>query len=69
MEVLIHVGVDTVSMNGEGFETYVDSGAKFKKGDRLMRFDRQKIKDAGHADTVIVALTNAGEYGEVKKSE
>ncbi len=68
MELLIHVGVDTVTMNGDGFETFVDSGAKFKKGDKLMSFDRKTIKDAGHPDTVIVALTNAAEYTEVKKS-
>lgn len=68
MELLIHVGVDTVTMNGEGFETFVDSGSKFKKGDKLMSFDRKVIKDAGHPDTVIVALTNAAEYTDVKKS-
>ena len=68
MELLIHVGVDTVTMNGDGFETFVDSGDKFKKGDKLMSFDRKTIKDAGHPDTVIVALTNAAEYTEVKKS-
>lgn len=68
MELLIHVGVDTVTMEGKGFETYVDSGAKFKKGDKLMSFDRKVIKDAGHPDTVIVALTNAADYTEVKKS-
>ncbi len=68
MELLIHVGVDTITMNGEGFETFVDSGSKFKKGDKLMSFDRKTIADAGHPDTVIVALTNAADYAEVKKS-
>ena len=68
MELLIHVGVDTVTMNGDGFETFVDSGDKFKKGDKLMSFDRKTIADAGHPDTVIVALTNAADYAEVKKS-
>ena len=68
MEILIHVGVDTVTMNGEGFEVLLDAGDKFKKGDKLMTFDSNKIKAAGHADTVIVALTNASEFNEVKKS-
>ncbi|MBQ9159012.1 MAG: PTS glucose transporter subunit IIA [Erysipelotrichaceae bacterium] len=68
MELLIHVGVDTVTMEGKGFETFVDSGAKFKKGDKLMKFDRNTIKQAGHPDTVIVALTNAADYSDVKKS-
>ena len=68
MEVLIHVGVDTVTMEGKGFETFVDSGDKFRKGDKLMSFDRKVIRNADHSDTVIVALTNATEFSEVKKS-
>nr|MCR4856008.1 glucose PTS transporter subunit IIA [Erysipelotrichaceae bacterium] len=68
MEVLIHVGVDTVTMEGKGFETFVDSGDRFRKGDKLMSFDRKIIRNADHSDTVIVALTNATEFSEVKKS-
>ena len=68
MEILIHVGVDTVTMNGEGFEVLLDAGDKFVKGDKLMIFDSAKIKAAGHPDTVIVALTNGPEFNEVKKA-
>ncbi len=68
MEVLIHVGVDTVTMEGKGFETFVDPGDRFRKGDKLMSFDRKVIRNADHSDTVIVALTNATEFSEVKKS-
>ena len=68
MEVLIHVGVDTVNMNGEGFKALVAQGDKIKAGDKLLTFDRKKIKAAGHPDTVIVALTNAFNYENVKRA-
>ena len=68
MEVLVHVGVDTVQMNGDGFEALVDQGATFKKGDKLLTFDIDKIKEAGHPATTIVALTNGFDYKDVKKA-
>lgn len=66
MEVLIHVGVDTVEMKGDGFEDYVKEGDKVKKGQRIMKFDREKIKKAGHPDTVVLLLTNSDDYEGVK---
>ena len=66
MELLIHVGVDTVSMNGDGFDTVVAEGDKVKKGQLLMKFDRAKIKAAGHPETVVVLLTNSDDYDDVK---
>ena len=66
MEVLIHVGVDTVEMKGDGFEDYVKEGDKVKKGQKLMKFDRSKIKAAGHPDTVVLLLTNSDDYEGVK---
>ena len=66
MEVLIHVGVDTVEMKGDGFEDFVKEGDKVKKGQKLMKFDRQKIKKAGHPDTVVLLLTNSDDYDGVK---
>ena len=68
MEVLIHVGVDTVNMNGEGFEAFVKQDDKVKAGQKLLHFDRDKIKAAGHPDTVIVAITNGADYTDVKKA-
>nr|MCR5826573.1 glucose PTS transporter subunit IIA [Oscillospiraceae bacterium] len=59
MEVLIHVGVDTVSMNGDGFVPAVSEGDTVKAGQKLLTFDRAKIKAAGHPDTVVVLLTNS----------
>ena len=68
MEVLIHVGVDTVNMNGDGFEAFVKQDDTVKAGDLLLTFDRKKIKEAGHPDTVILAVTNGGEYSSLKKA-
>ena len=66
MEVLIHVGVDTVEMKGDGFVDYVKEGDKVKKGQKLMKFDRAKIKAADHPDTVVLLLTNSDDYTNVK---
>ena len=66
MEVLIHVGVDTVEMKGDGFEDFVKEGDKVKKGQRIMKFSREKIKKAGHPDTVVLLLTNSDDYEGVK---
>ncbi len=66
MEILIHVGVDTVEMKGDGFEDFVAEGDKVKKGQKLMKFDRNKIKAANHPETVVVLLTNSDDYDDVK---
>ena len=66
MELLIHVGVDTVDMKGDGFDCFVQAGQKVKAGDRLITFDRAKIAAAGHPDMVAVLLTNADDYKELK---
>ncbi len=68
IELLIHVGVDTVSMDGEGFEAFVGPDEAVKTGEKLIHFDRAAIKAAGHPDTVIVAITNGGEFSDVKKA-
>jgi PTS system, glucose subfamily, IIA component len=65
-ELLIHVGVDTVEMKGDGFKTFVAEGDQVKKGQKILEFDIQKIKDAGHPDTVVVLLTNSDDYEDVK---
>ena len=59
-ELLIHVGLDTVQMEGEGFETYVKAGDQVKKGDKLISFDRGLIAQKGFKDQtmLLVAETN-----------
>ncbi|MBQ7536467.1 MAG: PTS glucose transporter subunit IIA [Stomatobaculum sp.] len=69
MEVLIHVGVDTVAMNGDGFTDFVKEGDTVKAGQKIMEFDRAKIKAANHPDCVVVLLTNADDYENVKVGE
>ena len=66
MELLIHVGVDTVNMKGDGFTCLVAEGDEVKAGQPLIRFDRQKIKAAGYSDTVAVLLTNSDDLEDVE---
>ena len=63
---LIHVGVDTVAMNGEGFDDKVAEGDKVKAGQVIMTFDRDAIKKANHPDCVVVLLTNSDDFADVK---
>lgn len=62
MEVLIHVGVDTVNMKGDGFELFVKEGEKVKAGQKLIAFDIAKIRAAGYSPTAAVLLTNSDDY-------
>ena len=66
MEMLIHVGVDTVNMQGDGFTCLVKEGDAVKAGQPLIRFDRAKIKAAGYSDTVAVLLTNSDDLEGVE---
>ena len=66
MEVLIHVGINTVNMQGEGFERFVEDGQEVKAGQKLIEFDSQKIKDAGYSDVVAVLLTNSDDLEGVE---
>ena len=65
MELLIHIGVDTVAMNGDGFQTFVQEGQKVKAGEKLITFDRKKIAAAGHPDVVVVLVTNSDDYASL----
>ena len=65
MELLIHIGVDTVAMNGDGFEVLVAEGDQVKAGQPLVKFSKEKIKAAGHPDVVVTLLTNSDDYENV----
>jgi glucose-specific phosphotransferase system IIA component len=67
IEILIHIGVDTVDMNGEGFEAFVKQGDSIEKGQKLISFDQDKIKAAGHSDCVIVVATNGKDLTNLEK--
>ena len=66
MELLFHIGLDTVEMKGSGFEACVKAGDRVHAGDELIRFDREKIKAAGHPDVVIMVVTSMGSAGAVQ---
>ena len=61
MEYLLHIGVDTVKLNGEGFTVFVSDGQKIKKGDKLMEFDPAYIREHAVSDACIVIFTGLTE--------
>ncbi len=65
IEILIHVGVDTVEMKGDGFTCLVGEGQKVRKGQPLITMDLDKIRAAGHPATVITAVTNSDDFAGV----
>ena len=67
-ELLLHIGLDTVSMNGDGFESKVKQGQMVRKGEELLLIDLKKIADAGHPATVITVVTNTHEFAEVRQA-
>lgn len=64
-EILIHVGMDTVSLNGNGFDSYVSIGDKVKKGQTLLTFDIEKIKKAGLTTVTPIIITNTADYQSI----
>lgn len=64
-ELLIHVGMNTVKLEGKFFTAHTETGAQVKKGDLLLEFDMEKIKDAGYDLTTPVIVTNGDELGEI----
>lgn len=65
IEVLVHVGVDTVNMQGDGFTGFVAQGDTVKAGDPMLKIDRAKIKAAGYPDCVVLAVSNSAEFAGV----
>lgn len=64
-EVLIHVGMDTVQLNGKGFQPLVQSGDTVKKGQALLKFDRKVIQEAGYSLVTPIIITNTDDYAAV----
>ena len=65
-EILIHVGLDTVTMKGEGFTGHVKAGDKVKKGDLLLEMDLEKIKAAGYDTVTPMLICNTDAYADVE---
>lgn len=62
VEVLIHIGVDTVEMHGDGFNVFVKQDERVTAGEPLLTFDKNKIKKAGYKDIVITAILNSSDF-------
>ena len=66
MEVLLHIGIDTVDMKGDGFEYLVEEGQEVSAGTPLIKFDRAKIQAAGHRDVTVCVISNEGNGREIQ---
>lgn len=66
VEILLHVGLDTVTLGGEGFELFVKVGDTVKTGDKLIQFDGDFIKAKGFPITTVLAVTDPGEYTKIQ---
>jgi len=67
MELLVHCGVDTVDMKGQGFTMLVKEGQEVKTGDPLLTMDLEVVKAAGHPTTIITAVTNSDDFAGVEQ--
>lgn len=65
LELLIHVGLETVRLNGEHFTAHVVNGQKIKKGDLMLKFDIKEIQAAGYETVTPVIVSNTAAYSEV----
>ena len=68
VELLIHIGINTVQLNGEGFTAHIKQGDQIKQGQLLVEFDMNKIKEAGYTLETPVLVTNYADLKEVKNT-
>lgn len=66
MDILLHAGIHTVNMRGEGFKTAVKLDHAVKKGDLLLQMDLWKVRNSGYDDTVIMAVSNSDDFASVE---
>ncbi len=67
IEIMVHVGINTVELNGEGFKAFVKEGQKIKVGDPLIEFDSELLKNKGYDMTVIVVVTDGKDFPNINK--
>ncbi|SEO13810.1 PTS system, beta-glucosides-specific IIC component [Amphibacillus marinus] len=65
LELLIHVGIDTVQLNGEGYQYFVDKGQKVTVGDKLIEFDLNDIASKGYKTITPIVITNSADFGDI----
>lgn len=68
-EILIHIGINTVDLNGEGFKAFVKQGDSVTKGDKLISFDKVAIENAGYSSQTMVIVTNGSNYNQIIKHD
>lgn len=68
-EVLIHVGIDTVNLNGKGFKTFIKQGDTVKQGDLILEYDKELLKSNNFDDTTIIVITNGQNFKKIETSE
>ncbi|OCG57229.1 beta-glucoside-specific PTS transporter subunit IIABC [Gilliamella sp. Nev3-1] len=66
-ELLIHIGIDTVKLDGQHFQAHIEAGSKVKKGDLLVSFDIEAIKQAGFEVTTPIIITNSDSYQDIQR--
>ncbi|MFQ1006184.1 beta-glucoside-specific PTS transporter subunit IIABC [Gilliamella sp. CG22] len=66
VEILIHIGIDTVKLDGQHFQAHVQAGSQVKKGDLLVSFDIEAIKQAGFEVTTPIIITNSDDYQKIQ---
>lgn len=66
IEILLHIGLDTVSLNGEGFQVFVKNGETVKEGQKLLEFDRKLIESRGLETTCILVITNSDDNPDLQ---
>ncbi|MCB8501697.1 beta-glucoside-specific PTS transporter subunit IIABC [Enterococcus faecalis] len=68
-EILLHIGINTVELKGQGFETFVKVGERVRLGQKLLSFDKQIIQAAGYDPTVLVIVTNTAEMAIIETTK
>ena len=69
VELLIHIGIDTVELGGRFFTKYASQGARLSKGEKIVSFDIENIRQAGYDPTVCLIVSNTEDYQAVVKAE
>lgn len=66
MEIIIHIGIDTVKLNGAYFKALCKEGDNVRQGDALIEFDREAVTEAGYNPVVIIIVSNTGDYEKIR---
>lgn len=68
-QILVHVGLETVNLNGEGFTVHVEEGVKVKQGDKLLNFDMKVIEEKATSAIIPIIVTNTDDMQEIRRNQ